>query len=140
MGGEDSFYVRGAYESALTILGDPNGPDHVLGLLETAQFSQRRAITALTLAGDLRGLDWLLWNFQIIPDDVLFLLVDDGIGEVIVDCLPELPRVSPAASEDLARWQLLLLRHAYLIRRPTLKPVLRRPAASAATRPHVPVE
>lgn len=125
LGGEDSFYVRGAYQCALAILGDPNAPDEVLGLLETAQFSQRRAITALTLAGDLRGLDWLLWNLQIDPDDVLFLLVDDGIGEVIADCLPGLPRVSPAATEDLAEWQCKLLRHAYLIRRPSLKPALR---------------
>ena len=125
-GGEDNFYVRGAYQCALTILGDPNGPAQVLGLLETGQFSQRRAITALALAGEFRGLDWLLWNAQIDQEDMLLLLVDDQIGDVIAGCLGPLPTVSPAASTDLARWQLLILRHTYAIRRPTLKPQLDR--------------
>jgi hypothetical protein len=125
-GKEDSFYVRGAYQCALAILGDPGATAQVLSLLETGQFSQRRAITALTLAGDFRGLDWLLWNRQVDPQDMLLLLVDEQIGEVIANCLPQLPRVSPAAGGDLANWQLLRLRHAYEIRRPSLKPQLRR--------------
>ena len=125
-GKEDSFYVRGAYQCALAILGDSGATAQVLSLLETGQFSQRRAITALTLAGDLRGLDWLLWNRQVDPQDMLLLLVDEQIGEVIANCLPQLPRVSPAAAGDLANWQLLRLRHAYEIRRPSLKPQLRR--------------
>lgn len=131
LGGEDNFYVRGAYQCALAILGDPNSAAHVLGLLETEQFSQRRAITALTLAGDFRGLDWLLWNTQVGQEDMLLLLVDDQIGDVIVDCLTPLPKISPAASTDLARWQLLILRHAYAIRRPALKPRLSRGSSSA---------
>jgi len=125
-GGEDNFYVRGAYQCALAILGDPNSPAQVLGLLETEQFSHRRAITALTLAGDFRGLDWLLWNAQIDREDMLLLLVDDQICNVLAGCLPALPTISPAASTDLARWQLLILRHAYAIRRATLKPRLGR--------------
>jgi hypothetical protein len=125
-GKEDSFYVRGAFQCALAILDDPNAAAQVLALLETGQFSQRRAITALTLAGDFRGLDWLLWNRQVDRQDMLLLLVDEQIGEVIANCLPQLPRISPAASTDLANWQLLRLRHAYEIRRPSLKPQLRR--------------
>jgi len=132
LGGEDNFYVRGAYQCALAILGDPNSPAEVLGLLETEQFSQRRAITALTLAGEFRGLDWLLWNTQISQENMLLLLVDDQIGEVIADCLPSLPQISPAASTDLARWQLLILRHAYAIRRPALKPQLDRGSSSTS--------
>ncbi len=132
LGGEDNFYVRGAYQCALAILGDPNSPAHVLGLLETEQFSQRRAITALTLAGEFRGIDWLLWNTQVDQEDMLLLLVDDQIGDVIADCLAPLPRISPAAGTDLARWQLLILRHAYAIRRPALKPRLDRGSSSAS--------
>ncbi len=125
-GMEDSFYVRGAYQCALAILGDPNANAQALSLLETGQFSQRRAITALTLAGNLRGLDWMLWNFQVDHEDMLLLLVDEQLDEVIVGCLPQLPRLSPAASDDLANWQLLKLRHAYQVHRPTLKPRLHR--------------
>jgi len=124
-GKEDSFYVLGAYQCALAIL-DPSATTQALSLLETGQFSQRRAITALTLAGDFRGLDWLLWNHQVDRQDMLLLLVDEQIGEVIANCLPQLPRISPAAGGDLADWQLLRLRHAYEIRRPSLKPQLRR--------------
>jgi len=119
-GGEDSFHVRGAYQCALAILGDPNSPAQVLELLETGQFSPRRAITALTMAGELRGLDWLLWNPQIDRQDMLLLLVDDQIGDVIAGTVAPLPTISPAAGADLARWQLLILRHAYAIRRPRL--------------------
>jgi hypothetical protein len=57
---------------------------------------------------------------------MLLLLVDEQIGEVIANSLPQLPRISPAASTDLANWQLMKLRHAYEIRRPSLKPQLRR--------------
>ena len=125
-GKEDSFYVRGAYQCALAILGDTSATTQALRLLETGQFSQRRAITALTLADDFRGLDWLLWNRQVDREDMLFLLVDEQLGEVIARCLPQLPTISPAASTDLANWQLLRLRHAYEILRPSLKPQLRR--------------
>jgi hypothetical protein len=125
-GKEDSFYVRGAYQCALAILRDPGAADQALRLLETGQFSQRRAITALTLTGDLRGLDWLLWNRQVDREDMLLLLVDEQLGEVIAGCLPQLPAISPAAGADLGDWQLMRLRHAYEILRPGLKPQLQR--------------
>jgi hypothetical protein len=125
-GKEDSFYVRGAYRCALAILDNPGAADQALLLLQTGQFSQRRAITALTLAGDLRGLDWLLWNRQVDREDMLLLLVDEQLGEVIARCLPQLPAVSPAAGSDLGDWQLMRLRRAYEILRPTLKPQLHR--------------
>jgi len=139
LGGEDSFHVRGAYQCALAILGDPAAAAVVKGLLETGQFSQRRAITALTLAGRLDGLDWLLWNRQLDEDDLMLLLVEEQIGEVIATCLPELPTVDAAASADLARWQLTILRHTYAIRRSRLRirppPPATRPATQPATRP-----
>ena len=125
-GKEDSFYVRGAYRCALAILDDPNAAEQALLVLETGQFSQRRAITALTLANDLRGLDWLLWNRQVDREDMLLLLVDEQLGEVIAGCLPQLPTISPAAGSDLADWQLMRLCRAYEILRPSLKPQLRR--------------
>ncbi len=128
LGGEDSFFVRGAYHCGLGILGDANSLDRVGGLLETGQFSQRRAITALTVAGRLDGLDWLLWNPQVDGDDMLLLLVDELLCEVLAACLPELPRVRPAATAELQRWQLAILRRAYAIRRGRLRP--RRPCPS----------
>ena len=125
LGGEDNFHVRGAYECALAILGDAARLTRVVGLLETGQFSQRRAITALTLAGTPRGLDWLLWNPQIGPEDALFLLVDEQIGDVLAACTPQLPRVDAAAADDLAAWQLLILRHTYAISHSSIRPRLR---------------
>jgi len=134
-GPEDDFHVRGAYECALVVLGDRPRLRRVAELLETGQFSQRRAITALTLAGSLDGLDWLLWNPQIDAEDALFLLVDEEIGEVLATCLPALPRVDAAAGDDLARWQLRILRHAYAIGRPRLRPQFPPPPARQPTRP-----
>jgi len=136
LGGEDNFYVRGAYRCALAVLGDADSLRHVAGLLETGQFSQRRAITALTLAGSLDGLDWLLWNPQVDEEDMLLLLVDEQVAGVLSACLPSLPALDAAAGTALQSFQLRILRDAYLLRRPTLRPAWPPPrASSAAGRP-----
>jgi len=122
LGGEDNFHVRGAYRCALAILGDEESLRKVAGLLETGQFSQRRAITALTLSGQLAGLDWMLWNPQVPPDDILFLLVDEQIGDVLATCLPAAPSVDAAAGEDLGLWQLRILRDWYAVHRAKIHP------------------
>ena len=122
LGGEDNFHVRGAYRCGLAILGDSESLHKVTGLLETGQFSQRRALTALTLAGSLNGLDWLLWNPQVPPEDMLLLLVDEQVGEVLAACLPDAPSVDAAASDDLRDWQLQILRHWYAVHRAKLRP------------------
>jgi len=122
LGGEDDFHVRGAYRCALAILGDRESLREVAGLLGTGQFSQRRAITALTLSGELAGLDWMLWNRQVPADDMLFLLVDEQVSDILAACLPEAPAVDAAAGDDLAAWQLQILRHWYAIHRAKLRP------------------
>jgi len=122
LGGEDDYYVRGAYECALLALGDGKQLRRVLTLLETGHLSQRRAITALTLAGSLAGFDWLLWNPQVEDADILLLLADERLGDVLADCLPSLPRLDEAAGVDLTGWQLRILRNAYAIQHATLRP------------------
>jgi len=132
LGGEDNFHVRGAYHCALALLGDADSAREVVGLLQTGQFSQRRAITALTLGGELAGLDWLLWNPQVPPEDMLLLLVDEQLGDVLAVCLPEMPPVDAAAGDELAGWQLEILRRGYAIARARLGP---RWPPPATTRP-----
>ncbi|MCD6303390.1 MAG: hypothetical protein J7M21_00325, partial [Planctomycetes bacterium] len=132
-GGEDNYHVRGAYRCALAALGDAGAQADVLGLLRTGEFSQRRAITALTLAGRLDGLDWLLWNPQVGDDDALLLLVDEQLSEVVTACT-SLPGIDAFAADDLAAWQLEILRCDYAIRRGRLHPHLPRAASRPAGR------
>jgi len=141
MGGEDNFHVRGAYRCALAALGDRQNRDHVAGLLETGQFSQRRAIAALTLAGSLRGLDWLLSNPQVDDEDMLLLLLDEQLTDVLSLCTPRLPSVDAAASDDLQAWQLRILRDAYVIGHNRLRavwPPASEPPRRRAARPAKP--
>lgn len=138
LGGEDAYHVRGAYQCALAALGEADQLGEALALLETGQFSQRRAITALTVAGSLAGLDWLLWNPQVADDDALFLLVDEQIGEVLAACAAELPGVDDSAGDDLASWQLRILRDAYAIARGRIRPRLPAPTSVPASAPAAP--
>jgi len=118
LGGEDNYYVRGTYLCALAALGQPAERRQVRRLLESGQFSPRRAIAALLMGGDASCLDWLLWNPQLADEDALFLLIDEQLGDVLAACLPSLPRVEPAGDLSLRLWQLRILRFAYALRRP----------------------
>jgi len=115
-GGEDDDYVAGAYRCALLMLG-AGGAEEVGRLLGTEEFPQRRAITALLVAGDKQALDEVLWAPGVTDDHVIFLLIHKSIGEVFEALLPELPKVDPAAGNDVRRWQARILRDTYLIRR-----------------------
>ena len=125
-GGEDDFYVKGAYECALLMLGRDDMRRTVHGLLEVGEFPQRRVITALCAVGDRKALDWLLWNPQISPDDVVSLLTVRGIGEVLAATSPKLPRVDVAAEENLQLWQVRILRDTYAIGRANVSLGLKR--------------
>lgn len=130
LGGERNFYVRGAYTCALLILGESARRPVVRELLATADFPQRRAMTALLVAGDRHGLDWMLWGPGRSDDYVAFLLIDKGLAEVLAACAPELPTVDPSASEGVMRWEVRILRDTYAIRRKTIQLGLeRRPGA-----------
>ena len=115
-GGEDDDYVAGAYRCALLMLG-AGGAEEIGRLLETEEFPQRRAITALLVAGDKQALDEVLWAPGVTDDHVIFLLIHKSIGEVFEALLPELPKVDPAAGNDVRRWQARILRDTYLIQR-----------------------
>ncbi len=126
LGGEDNFYLRGAYQCALLILGESGFQPTVRQLLATSDFPQRRAMTALLAAGDLYALDWLLCQTRHRQKYIAFLLINKGLGEVLAACAPSLPRVDTAASEDLLHWQVRILRETYAIRRQEISLGLRR--------------
>lgn len=120
-GGEDNFHVRGAYLCALAMLGDANAAGQVRGLLEAGQIPPRRAVAALLTAGDKAALDWVLWNPQVGPDDMLYLLLDEMLMDVVSGCCPSLPAVEIAGDRSTRLWQLKLLRTTYAVKRSTLK-------------------
>ena len=121
MGGEDSFFVIGAYRCALLILGREDVHDDVRGLLEIEDFPQRRVLAALCVTGDRQALDWVLWNPQIPPEGIEFLLVNKGIAEVFARTVPQLPHLDAAASGDLRLWQIRIMRDYYAIHRSTVQ-------------------
>ena len=125
LGGEDDFFVRGAYQCALLMLGDTDRRLAVRELLSTPDFPQRRAATSLLAIGDKHALDWMFWAPQRNDADVAFLLINKGIDEVLAVCAPTLPTVDRSAGEDLLHWQVRILRDAYALRRETIELGLR---------------
>jgi hypothetical protein len=120
LGGEDSFYVCGAYRCALLALGRTDETSAVRELLRTGEFPIRRAITALCAAGQRDGLDWLLWNPQLDTDAVAAILDRTRLGEVLAELAPDLPPVD-AAAKSIRRWQVGIMRDYYAIHRDELK-------------------
>ena len=126
LGGEDDFYVAGAYRCALLILGREDFRQPVRELLGTGEFPQRRVVTAMLAAGDRKALDWLLWNPQLSLEDSEFLLVEKGLADVLAELAADLPPVDVAADRALRLWQVRILRDFYAIRRAEVQPGLRR--------------
>jgi len=122
-GGEDDPYVRGAYRCALLILGDDQLAE-IRQLMDLGEFPQRRGLTALLAAGDLRTLDGLIFSARLHDESLAFLLVNKGITEVLAAALGQLPTVDVAAEQDLRVWQVRILRDTYRIRRKDLLPAL----------------
>jgi hypothetical protein len=112
---DSAFYVRNAYLCALLALGRDEHRQAVRDLLLVREFPQRRVLTALLASGDRDVLGWLLWNDRISAEEVLDLLVDRGLGEVLAATAPSLPTVDVGVSDDLARWQVRVLRHSYAL-------------------------
>ncbi|HDZ22206.1 hypothetical protein LCGC14_0868240 [marine sediment metagenome] len=115
LGGEDNPYVQLTYRCALLILGRREHGDDLYDLMGVLAFPQRRVLTALLSAGDKRALDWMLWNTQQTPDDVVELLVGRGLQDVLAVVAPQLPRVDPAAPHDVRVWQARMLSDTYAI-------------------------
>ena len=115
LGGEDNPYVQFTYRCALLILGRREHGDDLYDLMGVLAFPQRRVLTALLSAGDKRALDWILWNAQQTPDDVVELLVGRGLQDVLAAVAPQLPRVDPAAPHDVRVWQARMLSDTYAI-------------------------
>ena len=123
---EDDYTIKNAYRCGLLILGRDEHQDHLREVLKAGGFNKRRLLTALWASGDKQSLDWLLWNTQISDDDVADYLLADGLDEVLSATAGQLPRVVPAGSGDLRRWQVQILRDAWAIRRASVKVGLER--------------
>jgi len=121
LGGEDSFFVRGAYWCALAALGEADALTAARELLTVQEFPRRRVITALCVAGDRAALDWLLWHPRNSHQDISVLLVQLGIGQVLATVAPELPRVDAGVGPAVRRWQAQILQDTYAIRRPSIR-------------------
>ncbi|MCE5276923.1 MAG: HEAT repeat domain-containing protein [Planctomycetaceae bacterium] len=113
-------YTAGAYQCALLMLGDGNF-DAVRRLASNREFPQRRVLTALLWAGDVRCLDEILWTPSLTNQEVAYLLINKGIAEVVAALVKDLPPVDAVASPAVMHWQTQILRDAYLLRRGQLK-------------------
>jgi len=110
---------------ALLMLGQEQTRPAVLRLFRTERFPWRRIITALLVVGDKAALDRLLWNWQLTPEDVVSLVVDECLSDVLAACGCECV-VDAAAEADLRLWQVRLAADTYAIRRAEIHPKLRR--------------
>jgi hypothetical protein len=117
LGTEDRYSVIWSYEAALLMLGQRQRAAKIHHLLRHGGFAPRRAITALCVAGDKAGLDWLLWNPEVIPETAISLLVDQHLTQVLLATAPQLPSVDVPATDDVQRWQLRILQESYAIHR-----------------------
>ncbi len=121
LGGEDDLYTAGAFRCALLILGDESQRELVRELRGNREFPQRRLMTAMLAVGDRDTLDWLLFRSNLSDDDVAHLLTTRGIGEVLAECAPSLPRVDPNVGADLQHWQVRILRCYWGVQRERVK-------------------
>lgn len=117
LGGETDLVARGSYQCALLLLGDTTLQKDVRALLQTAKFPHRRAATALCAVGDPHILDWLLGDLDGTYYDIVFLLINTGIGDVLAATAPQLPRIDPAADPEIKLWQARILQDDYIIHR-----------------------
>ena len=117
LGGETDPYLKGSYHCALLILGEGGFHEQVRALLDSLEFPKRRVVGALCAAGDGRVLDWLLADQDASPDDVQYLLLNTGIGEILAHAAPQLPRVDAAADDRTRLWQVRILQDYYAIHR-----------------------
>jgi len=131
LGGETDPYLKGSYHCALLILDEGGFHEQVRALLDSLEFPKRRVVGALCAAGDGRVLDWLLADQDASPDDVQYLLLNTGIGEVLADAAPQLPRVDAAADDQTRLWQVRILQDYYAIHRGGVRLGLSRQAPGA---------
>lgn len=125
----EEYPAAGSLRCALLMAGQTDQLAKVRMLLEMEDFPAARALLALLVAGDKTTLDWLLWNtnwnLPVPLEDIPPLLIDQVIGEVLQTAAPSLPTICPAADEATRLWQANILRHAYGIRRASVRVGLR---------------
>jgi hypothetical protein len=121
LGAPADFYEIGSYKCALLGLGESRFRGEVAALLHSGAFPLRRAMTALSAAGDRAGLDWLLWDLRAPAEEIAGLYIGTRLGEVFSVLVPELPAVDEAAGEDLRDWQVRILQDYYRIHRENIR-------------------
>jgi len=121
LGGEDDFYVIGAYHCALLMLGKEDSAPFVRELQGKRAFPRRRVFTAHCAVGDRQGLDWLLWKRRIPRQDIAYLLAVRGLGEVIAVMAPQMPAMDIAGDDDLRLWQVRIMQYYWGIHRRSIR-------------------
>ena len=84
-------------------------------MLFVPDYSSRRVITALLVAGDKSGLDWLLGNLNISLEDAAEIVIVDGLNSVLEATVPELPLPSVSGSHDVMMWEMEIMRRTWCI-------------------------
>lgn len=121
LGGEDDFVVAGAFRCSLLMLGREEFLEAVQSYLGVGDITRRQVVTALCVAGRRDGLDWLLNNPHVPPRLLAVLYLNKGLGEVLAEAAPELPRIDVCGTAGLRLWQAKILQDYYAIRRNTVK-------------------
>jgi len=111
----ERFYTLGAYKCALLVLGDTKLLPEIREMLFVPDYSSRRVITSLLVAGDKSGLDWLLGNLNVPLEDAAEIVIVDGLNSVLEVTVPELPLPSVSAPHDVVMWEMEIMRSVWCI-------------------------
>jgi hypothetical protein len=111
----ERFYTLGACKCALLMLGDTKLLPEIREMLFVPDYSSRRVITSLLVAGDKSGLDWLLGNPNVLLETAAEIVIVDGLNSVLEVTAAELPLPSISGPNDVIMWEMEIMRRVWCI-------------------------
>ena len=111
----ERFYTLGACKCALLMLGDTKLLPEIREMLFVPDYSPRRVITSLLVAGDRSGIDWLLGNLNVSLNEAAEIIIVDGLNSVLEATVPELPLPLVSAPPDVMMWEMEIIRRVWCI-------------------------
>lgn len=122
----ESHPAWGTMTCAALMAGDDSAREPVRQLFWLTGFPTGRAVRALLIAGDGWVLDRMLLNVNWPEQDIIDLVLLEGLGGVMTRVAPALPKPSAAATGETRLWQVSLMRHTWAIRRDAIELGLRK--------------
>jgi hypothetical protein len=107
----------GSMTCAALVAGDDRVRESVRQLFWLPDFSTGRAVRALLIAGDGWVLDQMLLNVNWPDEEIIDLILLQGLDGMMARVAPALPSPSAAASTETRLWQVSLMRHTWAVRR-----------------------